>query len=90
MRHSDKQIEEAAGRFEERAEALDPEIVEVEDLDDLKAVAAASEAVRDDEARLQEAVRAAREHGRSWNQLAIALGVSRQAARQRFADKVPN
>lgn len=50
------------------------------------AAAAASEAVEADQARLQDAVQAARERGRSWNQLAIALGVSRRAARQRFAD----
>jgi hypothetical protein len=37
---------------------------------------------------LREAVEVARAHGRSWNQIAVALGVSRQAARQRFADKV--
>jgi transposase len=43
--------------------------------------------IRTDEARLREAVEVARTHGRSWNQIAIALGVSRQAARQRFGDK---
>ena len=59
-----------------------------EDLSDLNAVAAASQAVQDDEARLQQVVRVACERGRSRNQLATALGVSRQAARQRFADKV--
>lgn len=59
-----------------------------EDLSDLHAVAFAAEAVQADEARLDNAVRSARRHGRSWNQLAVALGVTRQAARQRFADKV--
>jgi hypothetical protein len=67
-----------------------PDTVQAEDLGDLNAVATASQAVQADEARLQEAVRAARERGRSWNQLAIVLGVSRQAARQRFGDKVRN
>ena len=90
MRHSDKQIDEAAQRFEQLADALDPDTAKVEDLSDLNAVAAASQAVQDEEARLQQAVHVARKHGRSWNQLATALGVSRQAARQRFADKVHN
>ena len=90
MRHSDKQIDKAAQRFEQLADALDPDTAKVEDLSDLNDVAAASQAVQADEARLQQAVRVAREHGRSWNQLATALGVSRQAARQRFADKVHN
>lgn len=31
------------------------------------------------------AVEVARARGRSWNHIAVALGVSRQAARQRFA-----
>lgn len=88
MRHTDGQIQQAAERFEQLADSLDPDTAEVEDLSDLQAVAVASEAVQADEARLYSAVRAAREHGRSWNQLAAALGVSRQAARQRFADKV--
>lgn len=41
-----------------------------------------------DPARQQDAVQAARERGRSWNQLAITVGVSRRAAWQRFAGKV--
>jgi hypothetical protein len=36
-----------------------------------------------------ERVAIARAHGRSWNQIAVALGVTRQAARQRFAGKLP-
>ena len=90
MRHTDKQIERAAQRFEQLADTLDPDTANVEDLSDLNAVAAASQAVQANEARLHAAVLAARQHGRSWNQLALALGVSRQAARQRFADKVRN
>lgn len=89
MKHTDEQINSAAQRFDQLAGALDPDTVQVEDLSDLHAVAAAAEAALADEARLREAVRTARAHGRSWNQLATALGVSRQAARQRFSHKVP-
>jgi hypothetical protein len=85
MRHTDQQIEEASERFERLAEALDPAATEVAVIEDLRAVAAAAEAARADEARLREAVEIARVHGRSWNDIAVALGVSRQAARQRFA-----
>jgi hypothetical protein len=88
MRHTDEEIERAADRFEKLAEELDPESARVLTTDDLRGVAEAAQTVRDDEARLREAVEFARAHGRSWNQVAIALGVSRQAARQRFADKV--
>ncbi|MEE6280941.1 hypothetical protein [Georgenia sunbinii] len=88
MRHSDEQIERAAQRFERLADELNPASVEAEHIDDLRSVATAAEAVRADEAQLRDAVEAARAHGRSWNEIALALGVSRQAARQRFADKV--
>jgi hypothetical protein len=88
MRHSKQEIDEAARRFEELADRMDPAGADVLRIDDLREVAIVSEAVRTDEERLREAVAAARTHGRSWNQIAVALGVSRQAARQRFADKI--
>ena len=88
MRHTDEEIERAAERFEELAETLDPETATVLSTDDLRGIAVAAQAVREDEARLQGAVQAARAHGRSWNQIAVALGVTRQAARQRFSDKL--
>jgi DNA invertase Pin-like site-specific DNA recombinase len=87
MRHTDDEIERAGQRFAQLADDLDPTSAGVERTDDLRQIAAVSEAVRADEARLRESVEAARAQGRSWNQIAIALGVSRQAARQRFADK---
>jgi hypothetical protein len=86
-RHTDNEIEQAARRFEHLADMLDPATAEVEPTDDLREIAAAAEAVRADDARLREAVIFARAHGRSWNNIALALGVSRQAARQRFAGK---
>jgi hypothetical protein len=87
MRHTDDEIERAARRFDQLADELDSATAEVDHTDDLRAIAAVSEAVRADEARLREAVEVARAHDRSWNQIAVALGVSRQAARQRFTDK---
>ena len=87
MGHTGDEIEAAASRFEKLADELDPATTEVERTEDLRAIAAVSEAVRADEARLREAVEVARARDRSWNQIAVALGVSRQAARQRFTDK---
>ena len=52
------------------------------------AVAEAAEQGRRDEALVTERVAAARARGRSWNRIAVALGVSRQAARHRFAGKI--
>jgi hypothetical protein len=77
MKHTDDEIERAAERFEQLTDLVDPNTTTVEKI----------EAMRSDEAALRQAVQAARTHGRSWNQIAVALGVSRQAARQRFADK---
>lgn len=85
MQHTDNEITQAANRFEKLADELDPTAVQVDKIDDLREIAVASEAVRSDEARLREAVQIARAHGRSWNQIAVVLGVSRQAARQRFS-----
>ena len=84
MKHTDEEIERAAERYRLLTETLDPEVTQADDLSDLRAVATAAEATRQDEARLREAVETARAHGRSWNHIAAALGVSRQAARQRF------
>lgn len=84
-KHTDEQINEAAARFEQWANALDP--AKLEDVGDLREVATAADAMRVDEARLREAVQIARGHGHSWNRIAVALGVSRQAARQRYAEK---
>lgn len=87
MQHTNDDIERAARRFEQLADDLDPNTAEVDHTDDLRQVAVISETLRAEEAQLRETVNIARAHGRSWNQIALALGVSRQAARQRFADK---
>lgn len=88
MNHTDAEIEDAARRFEQLADRLDPATAVVDDLSDLRAIAEAADQVRRDEALVTERVAAARARGRSWNRIAIALGVSRQAARHRFASKL--
>ena len=75
-RHTDEEIERAAERFERWTDDLDPAHVKAHSIDDLHQVADASDAVRADEVRLREAVQSARAHGRSWNQISVALGVS--------------
>lgn len=75
-------------RAEELLDALDPATTDADNTEDLRAVARAADAVAAEDARLTEAVQLARAHGRSWTRIAVALGVSRQAARQRFADKI--
>ena len=86
-KHTNKDIEAAAERFDQWAENVDPATIRWQESPELAAVAQAADSVRADEARLRDAVIAARNAGGSWNRIAIALGVSRQAARQRFSDK---
>jgi DNA-directed RNA polymerase specialized sigma24 family protein len=81
--YTKEEIERAA----KLAEEFDPSSVAMEDTTDLLTVAEAMDAVRAGEARVRELVARARVDGRSWGEIGIALGVSRQAARERFARK---
>jgi len=102
-KHAKTGKEDAARRFERPADDLAPatataadladpadlaDLADPADLADLRAIAAATEQIRRDEALVAERVAAARARGRSWNGIADALGVSRQTARNRFADKL--
>lgn len=82
MTHTDEEIKAAEERLKERLAA--GHTFEMHDVSDLRAVADAAAAVEAANAILRERVQIARAHGHSWNRLAIPLGVSRQAARQRF------
>lgn len=82
--HTDEEIERAT----KLAEQFDPSDVPMDDTTDLRAVAEAVDRVRAGEARVRELVALARANGRSWGEIGIALGVSRQAARERFSEKL--
>ncbi|MDR0346433.1 MAG: hypothetical protein LBI49_25600 [Nocardiopsaceae bacterium] len=83
MAWTDEQIADAV----KAAEEFDPAAATVVDMSDLRSIAEAADAVARGEAELTERVALARAHGRSWTEIATALGVSRQAARQRFGGK---
>lgn len=83
MTYTETEIQAAA----DRAEALSEPNVPMDDTTDLRAVADAVGAVRADEALLREKVAIARANGRSWGQIGASLGVSRQAARERFTER---
>jgi hypothetical protein len=82
--HTDEEIQRAA----KLAEEFDPSGVPIDDTTDLRTLAEAVDNVRAGEARVRQLVARARAAGRSWGEIGIALGVSRQAARERFADKI--
>jgi hypothetical protein len=83
MAWTEEQIADAV----KAAEGFDPDTATQVDMSDLRAIADAADVVARGEAELTERVALARARGRSWTEIATALGVSRQAARQRFAGK---
>jgi len=82
--HTEEEIQHAA----KLAEEFDPSGSQMDDTTDLRTLAEAVDAVHAGEARVRELVARARANGRSWGEIGIALGVSRQAARERFAEKI--
>lgn len=70
--------------IEELLETVDLSTLEVEDPADLRRIGMAKHALRDAEAELRAAVAASRASGRSWGYIGLVLGISKQAAQQRF------
>jgi hypothetical protein len=84
-------LEEEVAMSLARLEALDPADPAVtvdRERTDMRRIGAALYAVDYAHTVLVRAVANARRHGRSWTDIATVLGVSRQAARQRFNDQV--
>ncbi|MDQ3989818.1 MAG: sigma-70 family RNA polymerase sigma factor [Actinomycetota bacterium] len=85
MPRTREELERAAADAEAWLDSLDPETVEAEDPNDLRRIGLA---VRDAAATARETdeAAAARANGRSWGEIGMVLGVSRQAARERFGE----
>ncbi len=64
---------------------LDPVTAPAHDASHFRAIIAANDAVSTAETELRQAVRSARQAGDSWTVIGAALGVSKQAAQQRFS-----
>jgi hypothetical protein len=86
MARTHDQLEQAAAEAGAWLDSLDPATTSADDIRDLRAITAAVDAIAQDEARLTEAVGTARSKGRSWGMIARALGVSKQAAQQRYGE----
>lgn len=82
------QLEQAVAETEAWLETLDPEALAPPDSDgeDLRAIAEALHAVATVDLALADKVAKARAHGRTWTQIAAVLGVTKQAARERFGE----
>ena len=90
MPRTREQLETALAATEAWLDSLDPEAIASPDADatDLRAVGDAMREVAMSELRLAERVAEARANGRTWTQIAAILGVSKQAARERFGEPV--
>lgn len=91
MPRSRAQLEQAAADAEAWLDQLDPadSTVENDDPADLRTIAAALNVAAAVEQAVGAAVAAARQKGRSWNEIARILGVSRQAAQKRYDQPAP-
>lgn len=78
------QLEQAAEAARAWLDSLDPAGTPAEDPRDLRRIGLALSDVAAAERELEDAVAAARANGRSWGDIALALGVSKQAARERY------
>lgn len=65
---------------------LDLDQYPVDDPADLRRIGLAKHGVQRADAELRDAVHAARSNGRSWGYIGLILGVSKQAAQQRFGN----
>jgi hypothetical protein len=88
MPRSREQLKQAVVEFQEWADNLDlddPD-VQVKDPADLRAIGQALAAMASAEQNLAATVAVARENGRSWAEIGMVLGVTREGARKRFAE----
>ncbi len=79
---------EAAERWLDQLDPNDPN-VELDDAGYLRRIRQAADEVAGAEALLRVAVAEARGHGETWGLIGMVLGISRQAAQQRFKDIAP-
>lgn len=84
MPRTRKQLEQAAADAQAWLDSLDPATTQAEDPRDLRRIGLALGDVAAAESELADAVAAARANSRSWGEIALALGVSKQAARERY------
>lgn len=89
MPRTREQLRKALADTEAWLEHLDPEELTSPDSDsaDLRAIGEALRTVAASDLSLAEQVTNARANGRTWTQIAAVLGVSKQAARERFGER---
>jgi hypothetical protein len=86
MPRTREQLKQALADTEAWLDHLNPETIAspASDASDLRAIGDALRAVAASELSLADQVGKARANGRTWTQIGAVLGVSKQAARERF------
>jgi hypothetical protein len=84
---SHRDLAAVAAETEALLNEIDPETLSWENPHDLRRIGSAHEELLSATAELQSAVSAARQTGRSWSEIGVVLGVSKQAAQQRFGSR---
>ncbi len=75
--------------IEQLLDAIDLDDYPVDDPADLRRIGLAAKDVERAKTELANAVAAARAKGRSWGFIGLVLGISKQAAQQRFGESPP-
>jgi hypothetical protein len=88
MPRTREQLQKALADTEVWLDQLDPETIDSPEshAEDLRGIGEARHAVAASDLRLADEVAKARANGRTWTQIAAVLGVSKQAARERFGE----
>lgn len=86
MTRSKTDIDAIAARTEAWLDQLDPTTTTATDASDLRRIGLAVIDAENANTEIAAGVQAARLNGRSWAEIALVLGVSRQAAQQRFGE----
>lgn len=79
---------ERAKALEEWAERVESSDLKEADTEALRTIAELAERRDEVESELTEAVRSARQANRSWSEIGTMLGVSKQAAQQKYGAKI--
>ena len=91
MPRTREQLEQAAAAAEAWLDGLDPADgdLRVDDPEDLRQIARALRTAVEAEEVLTLSIGSARANGRSWNEIARVLGMSRQATQKRYDRPAP-
>lgn len=86
MARTEQEIQAITARTEAWLDQLDPAATSIEKTADLRRIGLAVIDAENAAAEIAAGVAAARASGRSWAEIALVLGVTRQAAQQRYGD----